>query len=338
LSILGFPGNPIAQNNLAFLDQRLALEWVRENIANFGGDPGRITLFGQSAGASSADYYAYAWASEPIAAGIILESGTTFSFGLPYPKSVSAAAWYTVTTALGCGNASTDSRMLLACMRNVEINSLLGAVPTNGLAALISAFGPTVDNSIVFSNYSQQMPARIPVLVGSNDYESGLFRTELAMSNMTFPDSIWDEYNLAAFTCPSSVRANASIAARNPTWRYRYFGNFPNTNVSSEGGAYHGAELPLLFGTTSSTPGPNSTVEELKFQTYLQGAWTTFAKDPVHGLRTYEGGWPLYNAAEKSLLRLAYNNRVGTNLAFPMVYDAGCVNASLSALVASLLG
>jgi len=71
LSILGFPGNPIAQNNLAFLDQRLALEWVRENIANFGGDPGRITLFGQSAGASSADYYAYAWASEPIAAGII---------------------------------------------------------------------------------------------------------------------------------------------------------------------------------------------------------------------------------------------------------------------------
>jgi carboxylesterase type B len=338
LSILGFPGNPIAQNNVAFLDQRLAMEWVRENIANFGGDPERITLFGQSAGASSADYYAYAWPSEPIAAGIILESGTTFSFGLPYPKSVSAAAWYTVTTALGCGNASTDSRMLLACMCNVEINSLLGAVPTTGLAALISAFGPTVDDSIVFSNYSQQIPARIPVLVGSNDYESGLFRTELALSNMTFPDSIWDEYNLAAFTCPAGVRANASIAARNPTWRYRYFGNFPNTNVSSEGGAYHGAELPLLFGTTSSTPGPNSTAEELKFQTYLQGAWTTFAKDPVHGLQTYGGGWPLYNPAEKSLLRLAYNNHVGTNLAFPMIYDAGCVNASLSALVASLLG
>jgi carboxylesterase type B len=321
---------------VAFLDQRLAMEWVRENIANFGGDPARITLFGQSAGASSADYYAYAWTSDPIATGIILESGTVFSFGLPYSESDSAANWYTVATALSCGNASTDSTTLLACMRNVELDSLLAAVPNTGLAALPSAFGPTVDNTLVFSNYSQQTPASIPVLVGSNDYEAGLFRTELALANATLPDYTWDAYNLAEFTCPAGVRANASIAAHNPTWRYRYFGVFPNTNVSWEGGAYHGAELPLIFGTTSSTPGLNSTAEEIKFQAYIQGAWAAFAKDPVNGLRTYEGGWPLYDPAKKSLIRLAYDNHVGTNLASPMVYDAGCVNASLAALEAML--
>jgi carboxylesterase type B len=336
LSILGFPGNPTAQDNVAFLDQRLAIEWVRKNIANFGGDPARITLFGQSAGAASTDYYSYAWASDPIAAGIILESGTVFSFGLPYSQSASAAAWYDVSTAVGCGDASNNSTALLACMRSVEIDTLLAAVPSTGVDALFSAFGPTIDNTIVFSNYSQRTSANIPVLLGSNDYEAGLFRTEFALSNTTLPDSDWDAYNLAAFTCPAGLRANASIAADRPTWRYRYFGVFPNINVSWEGGAYHGAELPLIFGTTFSTP--NSTAEEIKFESYLRGAWTAFAKDPVNGLRRYGGGWPLYDPAEKSLIRLGYENLVGTHLALPMLYDVGCVNANLLALISSLLG
>lgn len=53
LSIFGFSGNPGGPGNVAFLDQRLAVEWVRDNIANFGGDTSRITIFGQSAGVST---------------------------------------------------------------------------------------------------------------------------------------------------------------------------------------------------------------------------------------------------------------------------------------------
>ena len=313
------------------------MEWVRENIANFGGDPSKITLFGQSAGAASADYYSYAWDSDPIASGIILESGTVFSFGLPYAKSDSAAKWYNVTSAVGCGNASTDPTTILACMRDADLDSIMNAIPTTGLSALISAFGPTIDNALVFPNYSQQAPARIPILVGNNDYEGGMFRAELALSNLTLPDSIWDTYNLASFTCPAGLRANASISAKNPTWRYRFFGVFPNTNFSSESGAYHGAELPLLFGFQPILT-PNATTEELKVQKYMRGAWTAFAKDPVHGLKTYDGGWPLYDPAKKSLIRLAYDNHVGTHLGFPMFYDSGCVNASLAALEALILG
>ncbi len=119
-------------------------------------------------------------------------------------------------------------------------------------------------------------------------------------------------------------------------WRYRYFGVFPNTNVSSEGAAYHGAELPLIFGTTLSAQ--NSTRQGTKFQAYIQGTWTASAKDPACGLRTYGGGWPAYDPARKSLIRLAYDDSGGANLSFTILCDAGCVNAGLSALESSLFG
>lgn len=63
--------------------------------------------------------------------------------------------------------------------------------------------------------------------------------------------------------------------------------------------------------------------------------WTTFAKDPLNGLTAYEGGWPAYDPASETLIRLGYNNAVGTNLASPTLYDVACANASLTALIPS---
>ncbi|KZL72905.1 carboxylesterase [Colletotrichum tofieldiae] len=75
LNVFGFPGNPVSASNLGLLDVRLAMEWIRDNIANSGGDVSRVTLFGESAGGSLVDYYSYAYASDPIAKGFILMSG-----------------------------------------------------------------------------------------------------------------------------------------------------------------------------------------------------------------------------------------------------------------------
>lgn len=282
------------------------------------------------------DYYSYAHASDPIVAGLIAESGTTQPGGLPYAESTSATNWYTVTSSVGCGNASTDPTALLTCMRALPYDTILSAIPTTGLDAILSAFGPTVDNITVFADYSERTPVNIPMLLGSNDFESRTWKTQLALANTTYPDELWEELNLADYTCIAGTRANLSIAAGNPTWRYRFHSVFPNTDISSEGGAYHGSELTLIFGTEFATPA--STAEEIKVADYVQGAWVAFAKDPVNGLSSYEGGWPLYDSAEETLIRLAYDNTVGTNLALPELYDAGCAGVTIAGLVCEVFG
>merc|ERR1711939_940895 len=104
----------------------MAVEWVRDNIARFGGDPKRIILWGQSADAMSIGYYAYGYTSDPIVAGFIQESGTTSAIPV-LNASGSATIWYNVTTHVGCGNASSDPSAVLSCMRNVNYTNILNA-------------------------------------------------------------------------------------------------------------------------------------------------------------------------------------------------------------------
>ena len=75
LNIFGFPNAPQLDiagktQNFGLLDVDAAVQWVHDNIANFGGDPNRITLFGQSAGAYAIDAYAFAHPNDTIVKGM----------------------------------------------------------------------------------------------------------------------------------------------------------------------------------------------------------------------------------------------------------------------------
>jgi cholinesterase len=331
VTIFGFPGNPEGPLNPGLRDQRLAVEWVRENIEAFGGDIERITLFGQSAGGASVDYYSYAWTEDPIVAGLVSESGTVNGFG-QYQQSDTAQSWFNVSSTLGCGDSTSNSGTVLTCMQTKSFTSILAAIPPpTGSAFGSSYFGPTIDDVVVFSDYPSRSTIgnfiKKPYLLGNTDYEAGLFVTIALFANQTYPTSFWDSFDLSVFSCPSAVRANISIANRVPTWRYRWFGAFPNTRLTTfpDSGAWHASELPILLGNTFTGPGiPPSTEAEVDIGNYMRGSWAAFAKDPENGLRSYRGGWPIYDPGDKTLIRLAYENRTGTNLAFPLRYDATC--------------
>lgn len=98
MNIFGFPGAPDGVQNLGFLDQYRAVEWVRDNIAAFGGDGSRITLVGQSSGAQAVGNWAYVFKEEPIAAGLISHSGNVFSFPIN-SLELAAKNWYNVSLA-----------------------------------------------------------------------------------------------------------------------------------------------------------------------------------------------------------------------------------------------
>ncbi|KAB8221001.1 Alpha/Beta hydrolase protein [Aspergillus novoparasiticus] len=74
-------------------------------------------------------------------------------------------------------------------------------------------------------------------------------------------------------------------------WRYRYSPEFPNLTPYDDAGAYHGAELPQVFGTYNAT---TATENQIALSAFMQKTWTDFAKDPENG-----PGWPSLNEDSK---------------------------------------
>ncbi|KAK8096752.1 cholinesterase precursor [Apiospora kogelbergensis] len=304
LGIFGFSGAPGATQNVALLDQRSAVEWVRDNIEGFGGDPSRITIFGQSAGGSSVDYWSFAWREDPIVAGLIPQSGTSLSF-LPNTKEYSESLWYNVSQA-------SEASSVLACVRAADVVTILAAaakVPALPTLALPQAtFHPTIDNATVFADYEARAAAgrfaRVPMLAGNNDFEAGWYKLSAWAARTNLTEAQWDLYDERAFTCPSSYTTKYRVQHGVPTWRYRYFGDWDNLRLYNGtaglgprgSGAYHGSELEMVFGTAQGVSGVKNSPTEDAMSKYMMGAWVAFARDPQRGLLA-DYAWPRYDPA-----------------------------------------
>ncbi|KAJ4289104.1 hypothetical protein N0V90_011446 [Kalmusia sp. IMI 367209] len=268
LNVFGFPGAPGAETNLGLRDQRLAVEWIYENVAAFGGNPQKIVVAGQSAGGVAADWWAYAYKENPIAHGLMSTSGNAFSFPLNPPQTQSAN-WYNLSALLGCG-ASGDT---LPCMRGKPWEDISKAVatipPTSGGNAVrsIPPFYPLVDNEIVFADYvslaSTGQFAKLPYFHGHNHYEQGYYVIPAFAQGRNVTPEQGAQFLLESFVCPHSYEARQRTTAQIPTWVYRYFGDWNNTRLYPTSGAYHGTELHMIFGGSEDASGlPESAAQK----------------------------------------------------------------------------
>lgn len=184
LSSLGFlsTGSSKFPGNAGLWDQRLALQWVNDNIADFGGDPNRITLFGESAGASSALYQTVFGGSKKLFHRLILQSGSNLSPWAYQPEPLIYAR--RVAERLGCFDINLDNAVM--CLQNKDAMLVINAssVGTQDETALRAEWAPSHDGVFVTSipPKSDQLVTfkDIDVIIGVNSYD-GAFQTLLSI-------------------------------------------------------------------------------------------------------------------------------------------------------------
>ncbi|KAK5008345.1 hypothetical protein LTR39_005198, partial [Cryomyces antarcticus] len=306
-NVFGFPSSPELSptgHNLGFLDQRFALDWVQRNIHAFGGDPAKVTIFGESAGAFFVDAIltSFPKGSSPPFRGAILESGQ-YSYRFSPPVN-NVPAWNSLAAALNCSSATSN----LTCIRAASATDIKSIIEHQNLI-----FSPIPDNITLMSKPAEMRTsgniANIPVMSGTTSQEGRVFvvgrNDTAAYLNATFGafppalvsaiaaayplgqnglntpyDQISQIFTEYIFQCNQALFANASAAAGIPSWLYYFNASFPNTQGFPGAGVYHSSEIPLVF--TSYTP-VGTTVQEYALSNFMRGAWARFAKDPVNG-------------------------------------------------------
>ncbi|XP_061177985.1 cocaine esterase-like [Saccostrea echinata] len=190
LGVLGFYclDEVFVKGNYGLWDQMLALQWVKDNIEDYGGDPKKVTVFGESAGGFSVGLLSLIPKNKGLFHRIILQSGTANS---PLAIGSTRKSSDIITDKVGC-NGNTKPELIIKCMRNLSVDYIMHAVSNFAKESLtsihrliINVFTPVVDGELfkMSSNKIFQNPLSeeymffksLDVMVGNCDMEGSLY-------------------------------------------------------------------------------------------------------------------------------------------------------------------
>ena len=298
LGVFGFFSHPEivgdgASANFGLWDQIAALEWVQKHISKFGGDPGRVTIFGESAGAQDVLALMASEQANGLFHGGIMQSNAGFGIGSRGSRTLEGEQQRGVRTAEIFGFEGPGALQKLKAVPAAEVLEKFEEHNSSYYHA------PAVDGQLltesIWETVNSERLADVPFIIGSNGdewYDRAPDDAGIEAVRQTVADSAYlnSPEALAAVAtetdfrraidrvstgetmlCPSQFMA----ALYDNAWVYHF------TRIRAGAGgakvrAYHGAELPYVFGTHGSWMSTNEIDHRLTKQTVSY--WTQFAK------------------------------------------------------------
>lgn len=316
-------GKPTA--NYGMMDMIASLEWVKRNIKSFGGDPGNVTIFGESAGGMAVQRLMISPNARGLFHKAIVQSGAgrenVLFLNKPNARGLPSAEADGEAFVKSLGASATDT----AALRAISADAIIGA----GDPSTFTGGGPIVDGKLfpmpVADAFKTGLEAKVPYMVGYNSAEFpatpenvdgsltrilGTKTADLPQVTNTYPDKDTMAAQIVGdivFGEPARYLAGLHAARGQPTWLYRF--DVVSTSVRNRlKGTTHAQERQYVFDTLKTSPYPTDDNDKVQAQ-HAVTYWTNFAKtgDP-NGAG--QPAWPRYASSSDQLLEFTNDGPV----------------------------